>query len=299
MGGAMSPLLHRARSTYLPSLAIRMSLNLEAEVKVRVPRASDGPSRLYIASVTDVADGSQKVGDRAVPNGWLRCSLPWVAPDSQSGWGPPPGAMGGNGEGLWLPQRKNNPPRCVVVFAAGDMFYEWPFFLGVYWDSKNAAPFEGSLERFGLLIQEQSQSRANKVWSALVDLGEKFLEVVTGGKRKLRFDDKEEFLELSSANGYSFKMDDKGKISTWATEDVKIDQEQGHILAKSSKVDLGDTGGPGVARCGDTIETKVKTLTMKDFNLKDGRGQTVTGTITIPVLDGEIVECSSTVMAID
>jgi uncharacterized protein involved in type VI secretion and phage assembly len=136
-------------------------------------------------------------------HGRVRVKFPW-AEDDQSAWVRVAQPWAGKDRGVqFLPLVDDE---VLVAFEHGDP--SQPIIIGSLHNSENTIPTQLSGEWTKSVIKTNAQH--------LITLedkgGEEFVEVLTGPKgHKIRLDDSDEFIEVTSGGGHTLKLDDKGK----------------------------------------------------------------------------------------
>lgn len=136
-------------------------------------------------------------------HGRVRVRFSW-AEDDQSAWVRVAQPWAGKERGVqFLPLVGDE---VLVAFEHGDP--SQPIIIGSLHNSENKIPTE--------LSSEWTKSVIKTTAEHLITLedkgGEEFIEVLTGPKaHKIRLDDKDEFIEVTSGGGHTLKLDDMGK----------------------------------------------------------------------------------------
>ncbi len=175
------------------------------------------------------------------PNDWGRVKLkfPWMSEDAESDWARVIGSGAGPEAGLYgLPEVGDE---VLVAFEQGD--FSRPFVLGGLWNGQHDIPPEAAAAGSGEKPLVRTWRSRSGHWVAMHDTADDKVEIVSAGGHKFTLDDANKAITLETIGGLKLSLEDNGsKISLESGNEIELKSSGNMKIEASGNLDLKASG---------------------------------------------------------
>jgi len=175
------------------------------------------------------------------PNDWGRVKLkfPWMTEDAESDWARVIGNGAGPEAGLYgIPDVGDE---VLVAFNHGD--FSQPYVLGGLWNGQHAIPPEAAGAGSGEKPLVRTWHSRSGHWLAMHDTADNKIEIVSAGGHKFNLDDANKAVTLETNGGLKITMEDNGsKITIESGNEIELKSSGNMKIDAGGNLDLKASG---------------------------------------------------------